>query len=208
MMALTQVAAFTTQNSVRVAVGPRQLSSSPSSSAASLRRGITAAAAPAGNFHATPMKTRNVTVVAAAAATEPAAEPRTVVNVELGDRSYPIYISAGLLDNGAILRKHVPGNTALIVTNETIAPLYLDRAVAALSEGGTIRVEVVILPDGEEYKSMEVLMKVFDKALEAKLDRQTTFVALGGGAVQVDPGFAQLTPRLMATLGDVNAREI
>lgn len=129
-------------------------------------------------------------VVANASASCAAAEPRTVVNVELDDRSYPIYIGTGVLDNGALLRKHVPGATALIVTNETIAPLYLDRAVAALSEGGTIRVETVILPDGEEHKSMEVLMQVFDKALEAKLDRQTTFVALGGGVIGDMTGFA------------------
>ena len=81
------------------------------------------------------------------------------------------------MDNGELIRRHIPGNTALVVTNETIAPLYLDRTVATLSEGGNIRVEVVILPDGEEHKNMDVLMKVFDKALEAKLDRQTTFVA-------------------------------
>mmetsp|Transcript_42728 Transcript_42728/g.68724 ORF Transcript_42728/g.68724 Transcript_42728/m.68724 type:complete len:422 (+) Transcript_42728:170-1435(+) len=123
-------------------------------------------------------------------ATCAAAEPRTVVTVDLGDRSYPIYIGTGLLDNGALLRSHVPGATALVVTNETVAPLYLDRAVAALSKDGAIRVEVVILPDGEQHKSMEVLMRVFDKALEAKLDRQTTFVALGGGVIGDMTGYA------------------
>ena len=132
----------------------------------------------------------NAVVVVRASASCAAAEPRTVVDVELGDRSYPIYIGTGILDNGALLRKHVPGSTALVVTNETIAPLYLERTVAALSEGGTIRVEVVILPDGEEYKTMEVLMQVFDKALEAKLDRGTTFVALGGGVIGDMTGYA------------------
>ena len=78
----------------------------------------------------------------------------------------------------------------MVVTNETVAPLYLDRVVAALSEGGEIRVEVVILPDGEEHKNMDVLMKVFDKALDARLDRQTTFVALGGGVIGDMTGFA------------------
>ena len=95
-----------------------------------------------------------------------------------------------MLAGGDLLRKHVPGNTALVVTNETVAPLYLDRVVAALSEGGEIRVEVVILPDGEEHKNMDVLMKVFDKALDARLDRQTTFVALGGGVIGDMTGFA------------------
>jgi 3-dehydroquinate synthase len=118
------------------------------------------------------------------------ASPAATVEVELGDRTYPIYIGSGLLARGDLLRKHVPGNTALVVTNETVAPLYLDRVVAALSEGGEIRVEVVILPDGEEHKNMDVLMKVFDKALDARLDRQTTFVALGGGVIGDMTGFA------------------
>jgi 3-dehydroquinate synthase len=112
------------------------------------------------------------------------------VEVELGDRTYPIYIGSGLLAGGDLLRKHVPGNTALVVTNETVAPLYLDRVVAALSEGGEIRVETVVLPDGEEHKNVDVLMKVFDKALDARLDRQTTFVALGGGVIGDMTGFA------------------
>jgi len=68
--------------------------------------------------------------------------------------------------------------------------LYLDRVVAALSEGGEIRVETVVLPDGEEHKNVDVLMKVFDKALDARLDRQTTFVALGGGVIGDMTGFA------------------
>ena len=112
------------------------------------------------------------------------------MEVELGDRTYPIYIGSGLLAGGDLLRKHVPGNTALVVTNETVAPLYLDRVVAALSEGGEIRVETVVLPDGEEHKNVDVLMKVFDKALDARLDRQTTFVALGGGVIGDMTGFA------------------
>lgn len=118
------------------------------------------------------------------------ASPAATVEVELGDRTYPIYIGSGLLAGGELLRKHVPGNTALVVTNETVAPLYLDRVVAALSEGGEIRVETVVLPDGEEHKNVDVLMKVFDKALDARLDRQTTFVALGGGVIGDMTGFA------------------
>ena len=130
---------------------------------------------------------RAVRVMASSVST---ASPAATVEVELGDRTYPIYIGSGLLAGGDLLRKHVPGNTALVVTNETVAPLYLDRVVAALSEGGEIRVEGVILPDGEEHKNMDVLMKVFDKALDARLDRQTTFVALGGGVIGDMTGFA------------------
>ena len=130
---------------------------------------------------------RAVRVMASSVST---ASPAATVEVELGDRTYPIYIGSGLLAGGDLLRKHVPGNTALVVTNETVAPLYLDRVVAALSEGGEIRVETVVLPDGEEHKNMDVLMKVFDKALDARLDRQTTFVALGGGVIGDMTGFA------------------
>ena len=130
---------------------------------------------------------RAVRVMASSVST---ASPAATVEVELGDRTYPIYIGSGLLAGGELLRKHVPGNTALVVTNETVAPLYLDRVVAALSEGGEIRVETVVLPDGEEHKNVDVLMKVFDKALDARLDRQTTFVALGGGVIGDMTGFA------------------
>lgn len=130
---------------------------------------------------------RAVRVMASSVST---ASPAATVEVELGDRTYPIYIGSGLLAGGDLLCKHVPGNTALVVTNETVAPLYLDRVVAALSEGGEIRVETVVLPDGEEHKNVDVLMKVFDKALDARLDRQTTFVALGGGVIGDMTGFA------------------
>ncbi|KXZ56038.1 hypothetical protein GPECTOR_2g1590 [Gonium pectorale] len=112
------------------------------------------------------------------------------VDVDLGDRSYPIYIGAGLLNQGELLRKHIPGKRVLIVTNETIAPLYLERCKRALLEDGKLQVDEVILPDGEEYKSIEVLEKVWDKALECRLDRGTTFLALGGGVVGDMTGFA------------------
>ncbi|KAK9833984.1 hypothetical protein WJX81_000678 [Elliptochloris bilobata] len=113
------------------------------------------------------------------------------VEVDLGDRTYPIYIGRGLLDKGELLRRHVPGKRALIVTNTTVGPLYLDRCRAAL-EGGIegIKAEAVVLPDGEQYKSTEVLMQVWDKALEARMDRNTTFVALGGGVIGDMCGFA------------------
>eukprot|EP00877_Chromochloris_zofingiensis_P004279 jgi/Chrzof1/13852/Cz08g15020.t1 len=112
------------------------------------------------------------------------------VEVNLGDRSYPIYIGPALLDHGELLRKHVPSKSVLIVTNETIAPLYLDKCKQALLEGGKLQVETVILPDGEEHKSLDVLSQVWDKALECRLDRGTTFLALGGGVIGDMTGFA------------------
>ena len=108
-----------------------------------------------------------------------------VVNVDLGDRSYPIYVGTGLLDDGDALRAHVAGSTALVVTNETIAGLgYLDRTVKALTaKDSKLRVETVVLPDGEEHKNLEVLNAVYTRALETRLDRGTTFVALGVGVI-------------------------
>lgn len=125
----------------------------------------------------------------AAAAAEPAAATMKTVDVDLGDRSYPIYIGQGLLDQGELLRRHIPGKRVLIVTNETVAPLYLARATAALEAGG-LQVDSVVLPDGEEHKTVDVLGKVWDKALEARLDRGATFLALGGGVVGDMTGFA------------------
>ncbi|KAK9948382.1 hypothetical protein M0R45_003962 [Rubus argutus] len=106
--------------------------------------------------------------------------PPTIVEVDLGNRSYPIYIGSGLLDQPELLQRHVHGKRVLVVTNTTVAPLYLDKVVDALTrDNPNVSVESVILPDGEKYKDMDTLMKVFDKAIESRLDRRCTFVALG-----------------------------
>jgi len=129
-------------------------------------------------------------VVCSAAVAEAPSVMKTV-KVELGDRSYPIYIGTGLLQGrGELLRQHIPGNKVLIVTNETIAPLYLDQTIKALTADGTLTVESVILPDGEEHKTMDVLAQVWDKALTCRMDRGSTFLALGGGVVGDMTGFA------------------
>lgn len=109
------------------------------------------------------------------------------LRVELGERSYPIYIGKNLLGNPDLIRSHIPGNSALIISNETVAPLYLEQARAML-EG--IRHESVILPDGEEYKNLEVLNQIYDALLSSRLDRNTTVIALGGGVVGDMAGFA------------------
>ncbi|KAK6924513.1 3-dehydroquinate synthase domain [Dillenia turbinata] len=115
----------------------------------------------------------------------------TIVKVDLGNRSYPIYIGSGLLDQPELLQRHVHGKRVLVVTNNTVAPLYLDKVVDAVTRGNTsVSVESVILPDGEKYKNMETLMKVFDKAIESRLDRRCTFVALGGGVIGDMCGYA------------------
>jgi 3-dehydroquinate synthase len=107
--------------------------------------------------------------------------------VELGDRRYPIYIGPGLLDRPELLRPHIPGRQVLVVSNTTVAPLYLERTCAALTG---LRHEAVILPDGEQYKTLAVLDEVFTALLRHRFDRNCTIVALGGGVVGDMAGFA------------------
>lgn len=115
----------------------------------------------------------------------------TIVNVDLGDRSYPIYIGSGLLDQPALLQRHVLGKKVLVVTNTTVAPIYLDKVISVLTHGNSdITVDTVILPDGEKYKDMDNLMKILTKAAECRLDRRSTFVALGGGVIGDMCGYA------------------
>lgn len=109
------------------------------------------------------------------------------LNVDLGERSYPIYIGDTLLGQSALLQKHIPGKSALIVSNETVAPLYLSKVSAMLSG---IRHQSVILPDGEAYKNLETLNQIYDACLRNRLDRNTTIIALGGGVVGDMAGFA------------------
>jgi 3-dehydroquinate synthase len=107
--------------------------------------------------------------------------------VELGERRYPIYIGEGLLTRTELLRPHVAGQQVMIVTNETVAPLYLQK-VLALFAG--VQCRQVVLPDGEQYKTWEVLNRIFDALLENHCDRRVTLVALGGGVVGDMAGFA------------------
>jgi 3-dehydroquinate synthase len=112
------------------------------------------------------------------------------LKLELGPRSYPIYIGSGLLADEDLLARHVAGRRVAIVTNETVAPLYLDKLRPAFARYQPVE---VILPDGEEYKSLEVLNRIYDALLAARCDRQTTLVALGGGVVGDMAGFAAAT---------------
>lgn len=109
------------------------------------------------------------------------------LTVELGERSYPIYIGVDLLGENEILSKHIPGKNVLIVSNVTVAPLYLDKTLAMLAGK---RVETCILPDGEKFKNLETLNSIYDVLLGNKLDRNTTVIALGGGVIGDMAGFA------------------
>ncbi|HEV7813981.1 MAG TPA: bifunctional shikimate kinase/3-dehydroquinate synthase AroKB [Janthinobacterium sp.] len=112
-----------------------------------------------------------------------------LLSVDLGERSYPIVIGAGLLDDGALLARHIDGDKVAVVTNTTVAPLYLERLRAALQDQGK-QVIAIVLPDGEEYKNWSSLMQIFDALLANKCDRKTTLVALGGGVIGDLTGYA------------------
>jgi 3-dehydroquinate synthase len=109
------------------------------------------------------------------------------LQVDLGTRSYPIYIGSGLLDDSAVLARHIVGRQVAIVSNETVAPLYLERLSQAL-EG--YQVTHIVLPDGEAHKNWETLQTIFDGLLQARHDRRTTVIALGGGVIGDMAGFA------------------
>lgn len=107
--------------------------------------------------------------------------------VGLGDRSYPIHIGEHLLDDPACYP--VAGKQVMVVSNTTVAPLYLARVERALAAAGKV-VDHVILPDGEAHKNLTCLETVFDALLARRHNRSTTLVALGGGVVGDMTGFA------------------
>lgn len=109
------------------------------------------------------------------------------LNVDLGERSYPIHIGSGLLGKPELLQPHIRSKRVAIVTNTTVAPLYLAQLKASLAG---YRVSTVILPDGEQYKDWPTLHKIFDALLAEQHDRSTTLLALGGGVIGDMTGFA------------------
>ena len=126
-------------------------------------------------------------MVGASAPASAAATER--ITVDLGERRYDVVIGRGLLDDPATWRSDPAGAAAMVVTNSTVAPLYLERLVHAL-RGRHRRVHSVELPDGERHKDWPTLNRVFDALLEARCDRDTTVYALGGGVVGDIAGFA------------------
>lgn len=111
------------------------------------------------------------------------------LTVTLGERSYPIIIAAGLFNDPASFLPLKAGDQVMLVTNETLAPLYLDKVRKVLGQVG-VRVDSVILPDGEKYKSLAVMDTVFTALLQKPHGRDTTLIALGGGVVGDLTGFA------------------
>jgi len=109
------------------------------------------------------------------------------VELDLGPRSYRIFIGAGLLDDEALLSSCVEGRQAFVVTNETIAPVFLDRVKASLS---AFQVDTMTLPDGEQYKTLSSMNDIVTGLLRHRHNRGTTVIALGGGVVGDTAGFA------------------
>jgi 3-dehydroquinate synthase len=114
------------------------------------------------------------------------------LNVALSDRAYDIHIGPGLLAEGRLIAGCLASDRIAVVSNTTIAPLYLARLTAPLRAAG-IRVTEIILPDGESYKNWETLNAIFDALLADRCDRGTTIVALGGGVIGDLAGFAAAT---------------
>jgi len=112
------------------------------------------------------------------------------LNVDLGPRSYPIHIGSGLLQKPELFRPAIRGSRVVIVTNTTVGPLYLDQVAAVLKQWNPV---TVVLPDGEQYKTLEILNRIYTALLENRCDRKTTLVALGGGVVGDMTGFAAAT---------------
>ncbi|MGR9000063.1 MAG: 3-dehydroquinate synthase, partial [Gammaproteobacteria bacterium] len=107
--------------------------------------------------------------------------------VSLGNRSYPIYIGPDLLNQPELYTQHIKAKQVIVVSNETIAPLYLDTVLNNLQD---YRVETVILPDGEQFKTLDYVTQIFDKLLACKFSRNATLIALGGGVIGDMGGFA------------------
>jgi 3-dehydroquinate synthase len=109
------------------------------------------------------------------------------LTVSLGERSYPIYIGSRILESDEFLARHLSSSQVMVITNETVAPLYLERVKQGLKGKETAE---VTLPDGESYKSIESAMIIFDKLLAAKFSRDACLIALGGGVIGDLVGFA------------------
>ncbi len=112
------------------------------------------------------------------------------LEVSLGERSYPIHIGAGVLQSAEHFQPHL-SHQIMVVTNETVAPLYLDRLCKTLKEASVAStLHHVILPDGEAFKTLDTLNQIFDELLGVGANRGVTLVALGGGVVGDMTGFA------------------
>ena len=111
------------------------------------------------------------------------------LNVVLGERTYPIHIGCGILSQPELILPHIKHKKVVVVTNTTVAPLYLELLRSTLEKAGISSLSV-ILPDGERFKTWQTLNLIFDALLTAHCERSTTLIALGGGVIGDMGGFA------------------
>jgi len=114
------------------------------------------------------------------------------LTVELGDRAYPIHIGANLLEQADLIVPHLAQKRVAIVTNTTVAPLYLGKLTHTLEQQG-VSVLPIVLPDGEIYKNADTLNLIYDALLHNRCERKTTLIALGGGVIGDLTGYAAAT---------------
>ncbi len=114
------------------------------------------------------------------------------LEVALGDRAYPIHIGLGLLGHAELILPYLKRKQVAIVTNTTVAPLYLEKLAKPLRDAGVSVIEI-ILPDGEAYKNSETLNLIYDALLKNRCERSTTLIALGGGVIGDLTGYAAAT---------------
>lgn len=114
------------------------------------------------------------------------------LTVGLEERSYPIHIGRGLLNRAELLLPHLTQKRAVIVSNTTVAPLYLAQVQGLLERHG-VKLSTVILPDGEQYKNSETLNLIYDALLNNRCERTTPLIALGGGVIGDMTGYAAAT---------------
>jgi 3-dehydroquinate synthase len=109
------------------------------------------------------------------------------LTIDLGTRSYPILIGAGLLEQRELLERHIAARSVLVVTNDTVARLYLESLRRGLAG---FKVSVLTLPDGEQFKTLDSLSRIFDALVAARINRDGAVLALGGGVIGDMAGFA------------------
>ena len=114
------------------------------------------------------------------------------LQVALGDRTYPIHIGNGLINKAELILPHLKRKQVAIITNTTVAPLYLEKLSQSLREAA-VTIISIILPDGEAYKNSETLNHIYDALLQNRCERSTTLVALGGGVIGDLAGYAAAT---------------
>ncbi len=111
----------------------------------------------------------------------------TTLHVDLDERSYPIYIGQGLISKSDLFKQHINGNKVLIVTDDNVAPLYLNNLATTLAG---FECQSITLPAGEAHKNLDAVSTIYDELIRNRFDRNCTVVALGGGVIGDITGFA------------------